>query len=402
MRTAIAVLLLVATSLAQASHKRTTEAWVDPYTGGDAARVAAAGYVGYGPFAIDDDHGSRDIDRLLGATSLLWLETAHFKLGLRLPEYRIPTANRTERDKLRAELSDLRQRMPDVDVATRSLDPWLRLHLTALRLEGAYAAFEKLVEPVDPASATASSQADLEGGGRGVGAWLGKDDKFVVLVFATRSDLARYAVDHLGRALQTPQREDLGALQGMLFVTALDCDPDLTGDTGLHCHLVYAVVENMVAAYRGHRFDLPAWIESGLAQSFALAIDPQHPNFDRGRLRSIDPRPRGDLSLRVRSLVEKRLAAPFSQIAGQRDVARFTLDDFVFAWSRITWLRSLGDDRFAHFMALMKAPLPTNLSRSVQDLVIERQATALREAFGITGCEDLDRKWTAWVLARRS
>ncbi len=39
---------------------------LDPYTGGDAAAMAAAGIVSYGPFPWADSHRTEDIDRVLG------------------------------------------------------------------------------------------------------------------------------------------------------------------------------------------------------------------------------------------------------------------------------------------------------------------------------------------------
>ena len=54
---------------------------VDPYTGGDAALMAAAGVVGYGPFPWADSFGTADIDKVLGEHRVLWMETKHFRIG---------------------------------------------------------------------------------------------------------------------------------------------------------------------------------------------------------------------------------------------------------------------------------------------------------------------------------
>src|SRR5262245_25935574 len=57
---------------------------VDPYTEADPAAMAKAGYVAFAPFAFGDGYDTRDVMALLGDEQLLWVETAHFKIGCAL------------------------------------------------------------------------------------------------------------------------------------------------------------------------------------------------------------------------------------------------------------------------------------------------------------------------------
>src|SRR5262245_63873355 len=53
----------------------------DPYTAAVDKAMAALGVVSYGPFPWADGLRSEDIDKVLGDNRILWLETAHFRIG---------------------------------------------------------------------------------------------------------------------------------------------------------------------------------------------------------------------------------------------------------------------------------------------------------------------------------
>ena len=57
----------------------------DPYTRGQADALSAAGYVAMHPIPWADGHGSSEIEETLGKGAMLWVETAHFRIGSSLP-----------------------------------------------------------------------------------------------------------------------------------------------------------------------------------------------------------------------------------------------------------------------------------------------------------------------------
>ena len=59
----------------------------DPYTRGAKAELARAGIESFGPFHWADDIETQDIVEILGSPQILWIETAHFKLGSTLPTF---------------------------------------------------------------------------------------------------------------------------------------------------------------------------------------------------------------------------------------------------------------------------------------------------------------------------
>ena len=144
-------LLLVALSLfvcatgidAQKKKKRLPRWKIDPYTKNDPVRMKMAGYISFGPFPfgeigtkiVDTAH----VDKHLSYARIIWVETAHFRIGSSLGRWSIPTEIEVRR-KLRAELERLKLKLGNkVNPKTRVLDPWLRLHLTAQRMEELYA-----------------------------------------------------------------------------------------------------------------------------------------------------------------------------------------------------------------------------------------------------------------------
>ncbi|MCB9879863.1 MAG: hypothetical protein H6835_19910, partial [Planctomycetes bacterium] len=126
-----------------AQDKPKLQKWqIDPYTDNEPKRIAAAGYVTYGPMPFGNLHANKattaDIDKLLEFEKILWVETKHFRIGQSLPQWQVPTELKTK-NKIREELTEMQKVLPGINPKTRRLDPWLRLHLTAYRMEKLYA-----------------------------------------------------------------------------------------------------------------------------------------------------------------------------------------------------------------------------------------------------------------------
>src|SRR5262245_14144841 len=151
---------------------------VDPYTRGEEAALAKLGYVQYGPFVLYDQVRTEQVEEALGQVAFLWLETAHFKIGSNLRTYK-QVGDVREDDKLEAELKRLKKRLPYFAQLPRNkLDPWVRLHLFAQRLEEQYAEFQQRFGLSDgPAAARGK-----DGFEPGTGPYLGMDQKHVVLL----------------------------------------------------------------------------------------------------------------------------------------------------------------------------------------------------------------------------
>ncbi len=83
----IAFALLFPTQISWAGDKdKDKEPGPDPYTKMKPAAMKAAGYEKFGPFEITNTHTTADVEDLIGAKWMLWVETRHFKIGSILGE----------------------------------------------------------------------------------------------------------------------------------------------------------------------------------------------------------------------------------------------------------------------------------------------------------------------------
>jgi hypothetical protein len=80
-------LLCSLTAFQSAADARAPFPKVDPYTLGEAETLARVGHASFGPFLWGDGHSTAQVEQELGGVPLIWVETAHFKLGSSLPEY---------------------------------------------------------------------------------------------------------------------------------------------------------------------------------------------------------------------------------------------------------------------------------------------------------------------------
>ena len=143
----VGLLALTAVAAAQKPLDRSkplTDPANDPYTrGGKEKYVEAAGYASMGGFEFGArDDTTTEVSALLEGVEVRWIETAHFELGIALPKVKV---TKEERKKVKAELAKLQKALPVVKPDTKFLDPWLRAHLYAQRLEEHYARLQEIM-----------------------------------------------------------------------------------------------------------------------------------------------------------------------------------------------------------------------------------------------------------------
>src|SRR5262249_32807268 len=149
------------------------------------------------------------------------------------------------------------------------LDPWLRLHLLALRLEEQYALFETRFG-VDEAQFR-PAKAPIPTAGKpeymGEGPYLGMAMKFTVLVTEKRSQVRPFAQAYLEtRGDCMSYREQLRGGTFFLGISAesvRDAGHDL--DVVLHCVLAAELTHNLCDAYRCCQLAVPLWFKQGLS-----------------------------------------------------------------------------------------------------------------------------------------
>jgi hypothetical protein len=388
----------------------------DPYTKNDPALLQRAGYVSFGPFPWGDDHGSDAIVKMLPERKVLCVETRHFKLVSTLPAYALHKgATKLERSLLKADLTRLKEILPTVKPGARKLDPWLRLHLFALRLEETYTAVSQQLQVTDadfPAAkgkAVASEpkrdgQQARRGEYMGQGPYLGMRGKFLVLLTEKGGSLNRYAArakpgfKAVGNNPQ-PQRHYFTEVGSMFFGTSAECaEGNLYNDHGMRCHLLFNVVHSLVDSYKDFYFPLPVWCREGLAHWHVRRVDPEQHTFTgmkgRTKLKRYDPQ----WDVKTKKRLQHDDFTPAAKLIRVMDFEELTFGDHMAVWSRIDYLLSLGDAKFAQFMSIMKDRIAVDAGKVPDNAQIwAQQDRAFKTAYGLDAAA-FDAGWREFVL----
>jgi len=386
-----------------AQHRR--DKWkVDPYTKNDPAKMTAAGYLNYGPFEFGsvgaDAVSSKDVADTLEYVNVIWMETRHFRIGVQLPQWSVPTEAATKK-KLRAELTELKKVLPKINPKTRKLDPWLRAHLTAFRLEKLYAETMALFGvtdesfPQDPEKVLIGPKDTY----MGYGPYLGMRDKYLVLVTEKEATHRQYLKKFVGRDSKFPQRWHFTDASSLLFACPTESDDfPLKHDTALHCALAFNVSQNLLDGFRYYAYDIPVWIKEGFGHWNSRRIDGKWPSFDQNEGSVADMRRLDKWKPYAKGLLNKKGKwAPFPTVAGWRDFGAITFNDHVMVFSRMDYLMSLGPAKWQAFLRTVKGRVDDQWRPDQRDLVGATRE-GLKSAYGLTFL-NFDDRWKAWVKA---
>ncbi len=374
---------------------------VDPYTKNAPEAIQQAGYVSLGPFRFGDNHTTEQVETTLGGIPLIWVETQHFKLGSGLPEYTI-TDDKREKERIRGELERLQAKLPDIKPKTKKLDPWLRLHLYALRLEDVYAQFLERFElkeadfPTTPSDPKKRPRVPY----MGEGPYLGLPSKFTVLVFDRKSSVGRYTNVYLGHEAQWPQRWYFPQTGSFLFATAAEfLEGGYINDSALACDVISGVVQNLGNGYRGYRSVLPLWFSEGLGHWFRRRYDPRYHLFSGTDQTKIRVKDEEEWAPSVRARVANKVFPPTGEMLEWSDPDSLEWGDHLILWSRVDYLLARDDGAAKKLLAALKEPLPQQGEQTGQaELLARRSLEALTQATGQDPGQ-FDAAWSEWVLS---
>ena len=366
----------------------------DPYTKNDPAAIQAAGYLSYHPFSFADGARTEAVERVLGdGVEMLWVETAHFKIGSSLPEYLITEPE--ERERVKEELERLRIRIPKIKPKERKLDPWLRLHLYAQRCEEIYAEFERqfgLAEVRFPSS----KGSTVDGVYRGEGPYWGMGDKFTVLLFEKESSYGRVKQKYLqGIGGDSSARYLFSKSDGMLFAAHVQ-GSSMDSDTVLHCAVAYNLVHNFVDSTCHYSFPIPVWMSTGLAHVHARAISPKQNYFTEDKSYTPDEKDIWNWPPRIYARVKNEVWPPAAKLFAATDAADFKYTDHMMAWSRMDYLLREHPAAMGAYLLGVKAQIAQGRAPTSEEIAAQHDR-AFAEAFGIDAA-GFDTAWTEWVL----
>lgn len=365
----------------------------DPYSENDQAIWEAAGYVDYERFHWADNHSTADIEEAIGGARIRWVETAHFRIGSSLPEYTVNRGSKTEKEKIKKELARLRERLPNVPKKANKLDPWLRLHLYAMRAEDLYAEISELlgVDVGDFPTGPGQMKNDRY---MGEGPYLGMQNKFTILFFEKESSLGRYRASFMNAQGDKPIRHMFPRDGTLLFGVAVE-NEGMTNDTTMHCLFEYSMVMNLLNGYRYYRHALPEWMVTGLGHWYARQIDPSKNYYTEDRLFGNDDKNIWKWGPKVRARVGHEYFDAFTKVMGYPDAENMKPAQHMMAWARIDYLMNEHREGFAKWVDVLKDPYPKGEMQTPESLEA-RQIAGMEAILGMDPAK-FDAVWAEWA-----
>jgi hypothetical protein len=284
-------------------------------------------------------------------------------------------------------------------VRTRTLDPWLRVHLFAQRLEDLYADLQTRLRVTDADFPAAGETAPTGEPSMGEGPYLGQPGKYAVLLLEKRSGLGRYGRRYGGTDADAPLRLGFPRSGVLCFVTCSEFfEGDFACDTALRCHVVWNVVQILLDGYKGYHHVLPRWWREGLAHWYVRRIEPRFGCFSQLREPMAEAVEQWDWEPKVRARVGFGVYPRAEELLTWSAASPLSLADNAMMWSRVDYLMSLEGDGFARFMSRLSDPIPAPAGQVPgPEAVAARQSEALRLAWDLDA-ESFDARWSAWVL----
>lgn len=358
---------------------------IDPYTRGAEGALAKLGYVQFGPFVFFDKVRTESVEEALGGVRVLWVETAHFKIGSCLRTYK-QDGDPTEDKKLEAECRRFRSRLPTARTPSNKLDPWLRLHLFAQRLEDQYADFQRRfgVAPaaVDAADTTARA---------------GTRAKIAVLLTDRQSAVARFYKTFF--ALDTDQwRRWRSNEHSATFAISVESLKQFTyeRDADLHATVASEMAQTFIESFREGALRPPQWLQAGLGHFYARGVD-ERSAIMAGATRDKDDLASFNWEPRVYGLAYNKVATPWKDMALYREWSELKSQGHLVAWSRVSWLLERKDTDLRALLLALTGAAAEAPGAEIARVETERHAAAFKSASGKT-VDELDAEWRRYVL----
>lgn len=380
---------------AKAGKPKPTDPAACPYCRGEPERMRAAGIASHGGFEFGKTD-TASIAAFFPGVEIHWIESTHFELGFADAGAR---ADFEDKKAFEAELERLAAVLQDVPTRTRTLDPWLRMHLYAQRCEDIYARFLELmqVEQSDFPDGTKVWMLDTPYWGEGP--HVGQKGKFEVLVLPNKSLFSDYVREHFGLTTLSSQRWNM-VERDTLSSTIRTDEGRLRSDLALHGHIAFNLAHNLLDGYKHYSYDTPPWMREGFAHVFEREISPRFNSFDSSEGSSAEKGGRSDWVPEVRALIKKGEAPSLAEMVNLKTFAEFDLRHHYVSWSMVDYMIREHPAGFAGFNAKLHGrkdakgfPDSSNLRDVHRD--------ALRECLGMTYAA-FDQAWAAWALSPAS
>ncbi|MHC4822864.1 MAG: hypothetical protein ACYTEP_02480 [Planctomycetota bacterium] len=379
-----------------------------------------AGIQNHGPF-IFFKTDSEELQQVVGARDMVWLESTHFRLGSDLKPWKIPVKDRKA---YRAELTELKELFPKVDPKkTKVLDRWMRIHLMAFRMEKAYRHLMELTGynedqflylPVEQtfldASKSGSWKPDLEkvyienmerAKGMplwvGLGQYFGMPMKFEILMMNYTEDFALIKRHYIGHLDPNPQRWHVTwrppgtepVSRAMWFGVSAE-NEKIKHDQHMHNALLHNVTINVLDGFMLYLVEAPVWLRVGFGHYMSKRNSHDYNFYDFDEGSSAITKDAQKWEPLVRKLVVRKEAIGFADLSRFRSFGNLDFDSHIVSWSKLNFLMQYDPEKFGQWITALK---------TAEDLTnnLTTQRKTLKEVYGWT-FRKADELWEAWVL----
>ncbi len=368
----------------------------DPYTqGGKAELMAAAGYVSMGGFEFGPPPDTTvETDNHLGYLDIRWIETEHFEIGVALPQVKV---TQSERLKIRAELTEMQEFFGDkIDPRTRVLDPWLRTHLYAQRVEKHYAAIQKMLGVTDEDFAKNQAIWKQQSKYMGTGPYLGQIGKFELLLLPSEGAAKTYLRDRLGLTTKLTQRWNVIPRDTQTVIIHTD-QGKFRVDEALHGHVVFNLTHNLLNGYKHYSYDMTVWVTEGASHWFERQYNKKYNSFDSAEGAAAEMSSKSKWAAEVKKMVSSNKAPSFPSLIGKRNFGELSLADHFATWSIFDYLMTVHPDFLVTYFDKL-AGLKNAEGFDDHGALPDEQRKVFKEALG-KSYSQFEGAWKEWVLA---
>ncbi len=370
--------------------QKQSRADVCPWCKNDPALMKAAGVLSHGPIPIGAK-GSAALAAALPSGGWIFLETPHLRWAFSLGTEALEIA---DKKRVRSEMERLRKLLPTVPAETARLDPWLRLHLHAMKGEELYARFQKLLQVTD--ADFPESRRD-EGPFMGNGRFLGEKDKFEVVIHSSRSSHQMFTTDFSGVSITDSFRWHFKDAHKLLVSIPAE-DPDLKHDRWLFPHVAHNLSHAFLCAYKHFSYDPPVWLDEGLAHAIEKEIEPESVTTDGTEGAARETHAPSDWPEAVRKLVGRGKQKSLADLLHTHEFGDLDVDANLTAWSMVRFLIEEHPDALAKILGGVKGQLDAEGRPTGKDMPdLERKL--FKETGGWTPAS-FDEDWRKWAAKK--
>ena len=389
------LLLLLTCTVGEAQKKKlpANDPGNCPYCRNEPKLMQDAGLVSHGGFQFGTTN-TAGVDALLAASDIRWIESLHFEIGIALGPYKV---NQKEKKKIRAELTELAELLPEVNPKAKVLDPWLRVHLYAMRAEKLWQQFLDVmhVEEGDfPDGIRRRREGDKY---MGEGPYLGMKGKYEVLVVPTEGVQVAFLRDQFGLQIRKSQRWHITDIATMIVV--INTEEDMKSDEALHGHMAFNLAINMLNGFKHYSYDTPVWLTEGLAHYFERSINPKFNSYDSAEGSIAEVSRKSDWDAEVRKLIQSKKAPRMAEMAALRTYAEFDLRHHFASWSMIRFLIEEHGEAFACLNDRIHGIVSDEGIADGSDMQ-NKHREFFRECLGMNYAQ-FDAAWKVWATTKK-